>query len=112
MYVVAGLIIEEVTGKNWQNFIKLNILDQIGLSCTLTWSKDVFEYNNYTYPHMNDYDDGIVNVPFTISDQIGAAGMMWSCVNDMEKYLKFLINGTEINGNKILSKKTFEYIFK
>ena len=61
---------------------------------------------------MNDFQDGTVHVPFTISDQIGAAGMMWSCADDMEKYLKFLLNKTLINGELILSNKTFEYIFE
>jgi len=78
----------------------------------LTWSRDIFEYGNHTYPHMIDYEEGIVNVPFTISDQIGAAGMMWSCVDDMEKYLSFLLNNSEVDGLRILSEKTFNYIFE
>tara|TARA_Y100000816_G_scaffold170364_1_gene122332 strand:+ start:1500 stop:3017 length:1518 start_codon:yes stop_codon:yes gene_type:complete len=112
MYVVAGRLIEKVSGKTWQDFIQYNILEPIGLECTLTWSKDIFEYGNHTYPHMIDYEEGIVNVPFTISDQIGAAGMMWSCIDDMEKYLSFLLNNSEVDGKRILSQKTFDYIFE
>ena len=112
MYVIAGELIEKVSGITWQRFIESNILSKIGLECTFTWSKDIFNYNNYTHPHLDDYEDGIVNVPFTISDQIGAAGMMWSCQNDMEKYLKFLLNKSEVNGNRVLSNETFEYIFE
>ena len=112
MYVVAGRLIEKVSGQSWQDFIEHNILKPIGLECTLTWSKDIFEYGNHTYPHMIDYEEGIVNVPFTISDQIGAAGMMWSCLDDMEKYLYFLLNNSEVDGKRILSEKTFNYIFE
>ena len=112
MYVIAGKVIENVSGISWQDFIEVNILDKIDFSCTLTWSKDIFNYKNYTYPHMIDYDEGIVNVPFTISDQIGAAGMMWSCADDMEKYLNFLLNKSEVNGEKVLSENTFNYIFE
>jgi hypothetical protein len=112
MYVIAGKVIENVSGMSWQEFIEVNILDKIDFSCTLTWSKDIFNYKNHTYPHMIDYDDGIVNVPFTISDQIGAAGMMWSCADDMEKYLNFLLNQSEVNGEKVLSENTFNYIFE
>ena len=112
MYVIAGKVIENVSGMSWQDFIEVNILDKIDFSCTLTWSKDIFNYKNYTYPHMIDYDEGIVNVPFTISDQIGAAGMMWSCADDMEKYLNFLLNKSEVNGEKVLSENTFNYIFE
>lgn len=112
MYVIAGKVIENVSGMSWQDFIEVNILDKIDFSCTLTWSKDIFNYKNHTYPHMIDYDEGIVNVPFTISDQIGAAGMMWSCADDMEKYLNFLLNKSEVNGEKVLSENTFNYIFE
>ena len=112
MYVIAGKVIENVSGMSWQDFIEVNILNKIDFSCTLTWSKDIFNYKNYTYPHMIDYDEGIVNVPFTISDQIGAAGMMWSCADDMEKYLNFLLNKSEVNGEKVLSENTFNYIFE
>ena len=62
MYVVAGRLIEKVSGHTWQDFIRNNILEPIGLECTLTWSRDIFEYGNHTYPHMIDYDEGIVNV--------------------------------------------------
>lgn len=112
MYVIAGQVISKVSGLTWQSFMKNNILDKAGLSCTLTWSKDIFEYNNYTFPHQIDYEEGIVNVPFTISDQIGAAGMMWSCADDMEKYLKFLLNETQLLDERVLKKKTFNYLFK
>ena len=112
MYVVAGQVISKVSGVSWQSFMKTNILDKVGLSCTLTWSKDIFEYGNYTFPHQIDYEEGIVHVPFTISDQIGAAGMMWSCSDDMEKYLKFLLNETKLLDERILDKKTFNYLFK
>ena len=112
MYVIAGEVIKNVSGESWQDFMKINILDKIGLECTKTWSKDIFNYGNYTYPHQIDYDEGIVNVPFTISDQIGAAGMMWSCADDMEKYLHFLLNKTQILGENILKEETFNYLFK
>ena len=112
MYVIAGEVIRNVSGKSWQDFMKINILDKIGLECTKAWSKDIFNYGNYTYPHQIDYDEGIVNVPFTISDQIGAAGMMWSCADDMEKYLHFLLNKTQILGENILKEETFNYLFK
>ena len=112
MYVIAGQVIRKVSGVTWQIFVETNILDKVGLSCTLTWSKDIFEYGNYTFPHQIDYEEGIVHVPFTISDQIGAAGMMWSCADDMEKYLKFLLNETQLLDERILDKKTFNYLFK
>ena len=110
MYVIAGELIEKVSGITWQRFIESNILSKIGLECTFTWSKDIFNYNNYTHPHLDDYEDGIVNVPFTISDQIGSR-------NDVVlpkrygKILKFLLTNLKLMVTG-LSNETFEYIFE
>ena len=38
MYVIAGKVIENVSGMSWQDFIEVNILNKIDFSCTLTWS--------------------------------------------------------------------------
>ena len=112
MYVIAGKVIENIVGESWQDFMNENILEKVGLSCTQTWSKDIFDYGNYSFPHQIDFEEGIVNVPFTISDQIGAAGMMWSCADDMDKYLKFLLSKTQVSGGTILKEETFNYLFK
>ena len=50
MYVIAGEVIRNVSGKSWQDFMKINILDKIGLECTKTWSKDIFNYGIILIP--------------------------------------------------------------
>ena len=35
-----------------------------------------------------------------------------SCADDMEKYLHFLLNKTQILGENILKEETFNYLFK
>ncbi len=38
--------------------------------------------------------------------------MIWSCVNDIQKYLQFLTNDGVFNSKRILKKETFDYLFK
>ena len=96
MYVVAGEVIEAVSGQHWSIFMENNILKPLEMTDTQTKSKDIREAGNFTTPHYNDLDDGVVKIDYTFSDQIGAAGMVWSTTNDISNYLTFLVKNLVI----------------
>lgn len=112
MYVVAGELIEAISGKHWTNFVDNNILKPLEMNRTQTKSINIKKAGNYTTPHHNDLDDGIVKVDYTFSDQIGAAGMMWSSTNDVSNYLTFLVNDGIYKRDTILKPTTFKFLFK
>ena len=112
MYVVAGELIEAVSGQNWTAFVENEILKPLEMTRTQTKSIDIMKAGNYTTPHFNDLDDGIVKVDYTFSDQIGAAGMVWSTTNDVSNYLTFLVNDGVFKGDTIIQPATFQYLFK
>ena len=112
MYVVAGELIEAVSGQNWTVFVENEILKPLKMTRTQTKSMDIMKAGNYTSPHYNDLDDGIVKVDYTFSDQIGAAGMVWSTTNDVSNYLTFLVNDGTFKGDTIIQPATFHYLFK
>ena len=112
MYVVAGELIEAVSGQNWTVFVENEILKPLKMTRTQTKSMDIMKAGNYTSPHYNDLDDGIVKVDYTFSDQIGAAGMVWSTTNDVSNYLTFLVNDGVFKGDTIIQPATFQYLFK
>jgi len=112
MYAVAGELIESVSGENWTVFVENEILKPLEMTRTQTKSIDIKKAGNYTTPHFNDLDDGIVKVDYTFSDQIGAAGMVWSTINDVSNYLTFLVNDGVFKGDTIIKPATFQYLFK
>ena len=112
MYVVAGELIEAVSGQHWTAFVENEILKPLEMTRTQTKSIDIMKAGNYTTPHYNDLDDGIVKVDYTFSDQIGAAGMVWSTTNDVSNYLTFLVNDGVFKGDTIIQPATFQYLFK
>lgn len=112
MYVVAGELIEAVSGQHWTAFVENEILKPLEMTRTQTKSIDIMKAGNYTTPHHNDLDDGIVKVDYTFSDQIGAAGMVWSTTNDVSNYLTFLVNDGIFKGDTIIQPATFQYLFK
>ena len=112
MYAISGEVIGSVSGEHWTKFVEKNILDPLEMKNTKTKASDIFEGGNYVTPYLNDIEDGIVEVNYNLSDQIGAAGMIWSCTNDIQNYLQFLTNNGVFNGKRILKEETFNYLFK
>jgi len=92
MYAVAGEVIKAVSGQHWTEFVTENIFKPVGMTDAVAKSVEIFDKGNYTTPYLNDLDDGIVQVDYNLSDQIGAAGMIWSSLSDVTNYLKYLMN--------------------
>ncbi|MHA7830885.1 MAG: serine hydrolase [Flagellimonas sp.] len=112
MYAAAGEVIEAVSGQHWTTFVAENIFEPVGMDDAVAKSADIFKKGNYTTPYLNDLDDGIIKVDYNLSDQIGAAGMIWSSMSDVTNYLKYLVNDGVVGNDTILSKNTFDYLFK
>lgn len=112
MYVLAGELIEAVSGQHWTLFVQENVFDPLEMNRTQAKSFDIFEAGNYAFPHHDDPDEGMVKVRHTLDDQIGAAGMIWSSAADISNYLKFLESGGIFNGDTLISSATFSYLFE
>ena len=112
MYAVAGEVIEAVSGQPWTAFVKNRILDPLEMTRTQTKSRDIIQAGNYAIPYYDDMDDGVVRVDHTFSDQIGAAGMIWSTPNDIAHYLTFLVNGGIYKSDTLVRSATFKKLFE
>lgn len=64
------------------------------------------------HPNYNDLEDGLIKVDYNFSDQIDAAGMVWSCINDISNYLTFHVNDGIYKGDTLLQPETFQNLFK
>jgi len=111
MYAVSGEVIGSVSGVHWTKFVEKNILDPLEMNNTKTKASEIFDGGNYVTPYLDDIEKGIIEVNYNLSDQIGAAGMIWSCVNDIQNYLQFLTNDGVYKAKRILKKETFNYLF-
>jgi hypothetical protein len=51
-------------------------------------------------------------IEHTSADQIGPAGSVWSCADDMGKWMQCMIDSSKYNGGRLLSAKTWTEMFK
>ena len=112
MYAIAGEVIKAASGKHWTTFVEEKVFKPLGMVRSQARSVDILKAGNYTTPHRKDYEDGLVRVGYNFQDQIGAAGMIWSCSSDIANYLKFLVNDGIYNSDTLLQPSTFKYLFK
>lgn len=111
MYLAAGKVIEAVSGKSWGNFLQERIYNPLEMKETYPAYAKVKDIDNKADAHIN-YEDNIIRIEQTNADEIAPAGAMWASIDDMGKWLKFLLNHGVHNGDTLITKASFNELFK
>ena len=114
MYMVAGEVIKKISGKTWDEFITERIFTPLGMKNTFSGYSKITTPSLRTTPHFKDSDDkdSIKAISYLTDDNVGAAGGVWSCADDISKWLRFLLDSTKANGKQLLKPETFRELFK
>ena len=112
MYAVAGEVIAAASGKPWHQFVQERIFNPLQMDRTQAIAADIFEAGNYVTPYLNDAEDGMVEVDYGFSDQIGPAGMICSTAKDISHYLQFLVNDGVYKSDTLVRPETFKKLFE
>ncbi|CAH0997997.1 D-aminopeptidase [Emticicia aquatica] len=114
MYMVAGEVIKKITGKTWDDFVTERLFKPIGMTNTYADYSKIPLTAAKTTPHYEDKDNqnAVRTIDYLTDDNVGAAGGVWSCADDMSKWLQFLQDSTKTNGSRLLKAETFAELFK
>ncbi|MEA5140434.1 serine hydrolase [Arcicella rigui] len=114
MYLVAGEVIKKVSGKTWSEFITEKIFTPLKMTNTYADYSKIPATASKTSPHYKDkaLADSIRAIGYLDGDVVGPAGGVWSCGDDISKWLQFLQDSTKIEGKAILKAQTFSELFK
>ncbi|GAF80750.1 unnamed protein product, partial [marine sediment metagenome] len=94
MFLIAGQLIAQVTGKSWDDNVKERIFLPLGMNETNTSINDFKPGDNAATPHQRTRDT-LRTIPWRDIDNIGPAGSINSNVVDMAKWLRLQLgNGT------------------
>ncbi len=91
MYIAAGEIIEKVSGKSYDSFIKDNFFVPLNMDRTVTSVTCFDTMENITSPHTY-YHGQIIPIKYINWDNVTSAGGIISCVDDMANWLKLQLN--------------------
>jgi hypothetical protein len=111
MYIAAGLVIEEVSGQNWDDFIRERILVPLKMERTVSSTYKLEGMENVSAPH-NDIEDGLIAINWLNWDNIAPAGGIISSANDVSQWLIFNLNkGITPDGDTLLPAKYFDQMW-
>lgn len=104
MYVIAGHLVEVLTGMKWEDFVKSRLLDLLDMKSSSFTVEDIKKSSNYALPYAEV--KGInTEVPFYNISESGPAGSINSSIVDMEKWIILHMNGGKYKGSQIVSQK-------
>jgi CubicO group peptidase (beta-lactamase class C family) len=110
LYLVAGEVIEAVSGQSWEDFVSSRILAKVGMTGSNVRHSAAVATGNIATPHAEV--QGVVRPikPFD-SDNTNAAGGVNSSAEDMAKWLLVqLAHGKLANGSRLFSEATWQQL--
>ncbi len=100
-YLLGGIIIEEVTGKNWKDYVDQNILNPIGMMETS--SRINFKQSLEVMPFEYYSDEPISSRKS--ENTLHSAGGIYSTLSDMAKWLRIFTDDKQNNFSSALIKE-------
>lgn len=105
MYMLAGEIIENVTGQSWEKFIQNNFLEPLEMNDSRTSSDQFDGTENLALPH---YQDSVIGVYYFQATKPAAS--IWSNTRDLTNWAVMWLNNGTWKNNQILSPETIKML--
>ena len=116
---IGAAIVEVVTGKRWEQFLKERVLDPLGMKETTFWPTDaqlatkveMYDVKGGEKAKWRDHADWMQR-PYGDDRVFSSAGAgLWTTAHDQYKFYKMLMNlGVGDNGVRILKEETVKSI--
>ena len=109
-YLIAGQVIERVSGKPWEVFIKDRIFTPLHMQHTVAML-GYAETNNLAQPHYV-FDGVVTPIQRTTADSVGPAGSVYSCIDDLAKWAMCMLDSAKYPGGRLLKTQTWQELFQ
>lgn len=111
MYLVAGQIVEKVSGMPWERFVTERLFVPLGMKNTFPTLALSRAYQNRSSPHF-EVKGKIEVISEQVGDAVAPAGAVWSTADDIAKWVSFMLGNTTVNGKELLKPATLNEILK
>lgn len=107
MYVVAGLVVEELTGGTWEDAVRTRILEPLGMARTSFSTHDAERDPDHALPYRLE-EGKAVRIPYRRIENVGPAGSIQSSVEDMARWVSLWCEGGALGGRRIAGARALE----
>ncbi|HEY7497987.1 MAG TPA: serine hydrolase [Vicinamibacterales bacterium] len=110
LYLVAGEVIETVSGQSWEEFVGGRILKKVGMNGSTVRHSEVASGSNVAAPHA-PLDGKVAPIKPFDSDNTNPAGGINSNAEDMAKWMNVLLaKGQLPDGSRLFSERTYRQL--
>jgi CubicO group peptidase (beta-lactamase class C family) len=107
MYLTAGYLVEVLTGKTWEDGVRAQVLDPLGMKRTNFSVDDSQKDADFALPY-REREGKIERIPFRGLTNMGPAGSINSSVNEMSRWVLVHLNGGKLGDAQIINPQTLQ----
>ena len=124
-FVAAGMLIEEVSGMSWEDFVRVNLLEPLEMTRTTFYVDAIRGDENHAEPYSRLLPTdmkGYEKISFLKSDRedmekgvgapYGPAGSIMSTVTDMCKWVLFNLQEGKVGDRRLISEENMKELHK
>lgn len=105
MFSAAGLVLEEITGMSWEEYIEQHFFDVLNMSNSNTSVSQLNVDGNVAIPYHVTPDEEPIALNYLSWDNCAAAAAINSSVHDMAQWIKFQLNSGKLGEKQIISEE-------
>lgn len=111
MFVVAGELLERVSGLRWEDFVREKIQKKVGMEFSNTSCALVEKEENRAWPHVPLEGKVVPVKTLYLTENVNPAGGINSCAEDMAKWMLVLLNNGKLaDGSQLVSERVLNEI--
>ncbi len=108
--VVLGVVVEEVSGRTWEDYVEDRVFGPLGMDTTFT-DRDAAEDAGLTSTHRSFFGFPLETDGEHL-DGLVASGYVYSTAADMARYLAMYLNGGSLEGSRVLGTSAVEEMLR
>ncbi|MCX2742076.1 serine hydrolase [Pontibacter anaerobius] len=105
MFITAGEVIEKVSGKTWEDYIKDTFFQPLGMNRSHTSVNDLKGVQNVASPHGFDANKKPYATTLTAWDNWNPAAGIFTSVNEQAQWMRLQLNRGKYKGKEIFSEE-------
>ena len=103
MFMTSGYLVGQVTNSRWEDFIAKRIFELLGMTDSNFSVEDSRKSADFARPYAIE-DEKVKKIPFRNIDEIGPAGSINSCIDDMLKWIQFHLDEGKVGEGQLVSE--------
>jgi CubicO group peptidase (beta-lactamase class C family) len=107
MYLTAGYLVEVLTGKTWEDGVRAQVLNPLGMKRTNFSVADSQKDSDFALPY-REREGKLEKMAFRSLTNMGPAGSINSSVNEMSNWVLVHINGGKLGDKQIINPQTVQ----